>query len=285
MAGEVGAEPSRETGLPQGTPVAVAGADTQCGLLGLGVARPHQVGIVAGWSAPLQMVTSRPLLSPEARTWAGCFLDADHWVLESSPGDLGNSYRWLADTLYSGSDDSFAQMDEMAAATPVGSEGVVAFLGPSRMNMAQVGMRPGGFVFPVPLTYSDIGRGHLARAALEASCYAVRANLEQMEELAGAGASTVAVGGGMTRTSTWLRVLADVLGREVRVAGNPQVSALGAYLCARKALDEFDSLREGASSVEPGLRAMEPHPLASAEYQDNYWRWVEMSEKLGGLDL
>ena len=50
-----------DTGLLPGTPVAVAGADTQCGLLGMGILDNHQVGIVAGWTTPLQMVTEKQM--------------------------------------------------------------------------------------------------------------------------------------------------------------------------------------------------------------------------------
>ena len=285
MAGAVTAEAYRKTGLPEGTPVAVSGADTQCGLLGMGVTQEHQVGIVAGWSAPLQMVTRRPVLSPNAKTWAGCFLDADRWVLESSAGDVGNSYRWLADTLFGGGEDAFSQMDKLAGAVPVGSEGAVAFLGPSRMDMTDLGMKPGGFLFPVPLTFSDLSRANLVRASLEATAYTIKANLQQIEELAGVQASEIMVGGGMTHTATWVKILTDVIGRELKVSPTPQVTALGAYLCARTALGKFGSLDEAASSVRPGLRSMEPDPLHSAEYQESYERWLHLAGEIQGLSL
>ena len=282
---KVSADACRDTGLPAGTPVATAGADTQCGLLGLGVAKVHQVGVVAGWSAPLQMVTSAPVLSPPGRTWAGCFLNDDRWVLESSPGDLGNSYRWLAELLFGDADDRFDRMDRLAASAPLGSEGASAFLGPRRMDMTALGLQRGGIILPMPLTFSEVGREHLARAFLESCAYAVRANLEQAEEIAGAAAVKVAVGGGMTRSRSWVKILADVLGRKIEVPANPDVSALGACLCARTALGHFGSLGEAASSARTALKVVEPDPLAAAEYADHYERWVETSDHLGQLEI
>jgi autoinducer 2 (AI-2) kinase len=284
-AGLITAQVSAETGMPEGTPVAVAAADTQCGLLGMGVASEYQVGIVAGWSAALQMVTLEPVLSPESRTWAGCFPGEDKWVLESSPGDVGNSYRWLGDTLFGGVPDPFLEMDALAEAVPVGSDGAVTFLGPSRMDMARLGMRLGGFLFPVPLTFSDLGRGQLVRGSLEAIAYAVKSNLLQIEELTGTPARNIAVGGGMTLTTTWTRVLADVLGRETLVSSTPEVSGLGASLCARTAVGEFTSLEEAAASVRPLLQRQEPDAAPSAEYQDLFARWVELSDGLQGMGV
>ena len=285
FVGDVSNKSAGETGLAEGTPVAVAGADTQCGLLGMGVAEEHQVGIVAGWSAPLQMITRKPILSPDAKTWAGCFLEKDRWVLESNAGDVGNAHRWLAETLFGEDESRFQGMEALAAKAPVGSDGAVAFLGPSRMDMTSLGMRQGGLLFPVPLTYSDLGRGHLVRASLEAAAFAIRANLEQTEELAGIQAKDIALGGGMTRTPTFVKILTDVIGRDMTLSAIPNVSAVGAYLCARTALGEFASLEGAASSVRPRLIALKPDPLDSAEYEDYYERWRQMSNEIQGLSL
>ena len=155
----------------------------------------------------MQMVTSRPILSPERKTWTGFFPGGKRWVAESSGGDLGNSYRWLARTLFGNENNSFDVMNELACTVPPGSEGVVACLGPTRMDMTTLGMRLGGFMFPVPLTFSDVGRGHLVRAALETIAYTIKANLEQLEALVGARATDIAIGGGMMQTPTFLRLL------------------------------------------------------------------------------
>ncbi len=284
MAGNVCGPAAQDSGLPRGTPVAVAGADTQCGLLGMGVTREPQTGIVAGWSTAVQMATSQPVLSPEGKTWAGCGLNPDGWVLESSPGDTGNSYRWLSEMFYKGYKDAFAEMDRLASSVPIGSEGTSAFLGPARMDISKLGMRMGGFYFPVPLTFSAPGPGHMARASLEAIAYAVKANLEQIEGLAGVAATDVTVGGGMTRSSTWTRILADVLDRELKVVASPQVSGMGAYLSACTALGEYGSLDEAAQEARTRLLSLEPDPLASAEYQDYYAGWLRMASDLQALE-
>ena len=283
--GRTSGELAGATGLLEGTPVVAAGADSQCGLLGMGVSTPHDVGIVTGWSSPVQMVTPSPLFSPERRTWAGCFLDVQSWVLESTAGDIGNGYRWLAETLFGEADTAYEAMDGLAAAVPIGAEGGVAVLGPPRMDMAAPGMSAGGLLFPVPLTYSGVGRGHVVRAAIEAMAYTLRANVEQIEGLSGTGVPAIAVGGGMTRSRTFLRVLTDVLGRPVRIAPGPETTAVGASLCARMSLGAFSSLREAAESVRPAMTASEPDPRSAAEYDDLYERWLDLANRMKELSL
>ncbi len=279
IVGKVGREAADVSGLPRNTPVVVSAADTQCGLLGLGAGQQGKVGVVAGWSAPVLMLTDTPVFDPAMRTWTGCYVEESLWSLESTCGDAGNSYRWLADTMWAGEAGPFDRMDEAAKRVPPGSDGVVAFLGPSRMDMSKVGLRTGGLVFPVPLTFADVGRGHAARAALEALSFAVRANLEQLESVNGVTASSVAVGGGMTATSSWVETLPNALGRPVEVASAPNVTASGAYLTAIAALDGAVSLPDYAEA-NATTTTIEPKTVDSAEYDGLYGRWNEMASSL-----
>ena len=54
------------------------------------------------------------------------------------------------------------------------------------------------------------GRGHLYRAALEATAYGVRHILETMRDAGGGGTRLVAVGGG-TKGGLWTQVVSNVL--------------------------------------------------------------------------
>ena len=284
VAGNVRREVADDIGVPVGVPVVVCPADTQCGLLGLGTGRVGQVGIVAGWSIPLLAVTEEPVFDKERRIWTGCHVGQGLWSLESTCGDAGNSYRWLADTMWEGRTEPFDRMDEAAGGVSAGSDGVLAYLGASRMDMSRIGMRTGGFSFPIPLTYSEIGRGHLTRAALESIAYAVRANLEQLESVGGFQASKVAVGGGMIGTSTWVDMLPNVLGRPVEVATSANVTAVGAYVTATAALEGHDSIVEPAEA-NAVTEIFEPSPVGSAEYGDHYQRWREMGKHLGSAEM
>jgi len=280
IVGNVSESVTEETGLPTDAYVVVSGADTQCGLLGMGIIHAGQVGIVAGWSIPLQLVTTKPILSLEARTWASCHLPDNLWTLESSAGDAGNSYRWLANTFYTEVNNPYEKMELEARQIPPGAEGALAYLGPSLMNMSHIGMRQGGFIFPVPMTVTEISRGHFIRAALESIAYAVRANLEQIEELSDSNISIIAVGGGMTRTDTWIKILTNVLGRPIRLPPTTEISSMGAYLSAATALGEFSSLEHASTSMIPRLKTIEPNQSVVSEYEELYQYWNDTSNRL-----
>jgi sugar (pentulose or hexulose) kinase len=283
VIGEATTAGATNAGLSSGILVVAAGADTQAGLIGLGVVGTLEVGLVAGWSAPVQMVTTQPMLAPKGETWTGLHAVEGRWVLESSTGDMGNSYRWLKDTLMGPGYDGYREMDALAASVPVGSEGARSYLGPGRMDMANLSMKQGGMLFPVPMTVTDFGSGHLVRSTLEGFAFAVRANLEQIEGLTDHRTQELSVGGGMAQSSTFLRILTDVIGRPIKVHTDHRATARGAAIAAMIALKKFKNFDESAEAVRAQLVTMHPDPLDSAEYDDLYEEWTVAGENLSGL--
>lgn len=263
-----------------GIPVIVAGADTQCGMTGAGVVEAGQVGIIAGWSAPVQMVVSEPLQSPGMKTWTELFQAPGLWAIESSAGDIGNVWRWIAETI-SGGEPDYDELDRLAGAVPPGSTGVTGHFGLQAMDVSAVGMRLGGILFPTPITMGGPTRGQISRAALESFAYTIRANLEQLESESGITASHVALGGGLSRSSTFRQILPDVLGRLISVFGEPDVTARGCATIARTALGEYSSLAECALKSSHDAQIIEPDPADTAEYQDHYEDWQEVHDTIG----
>ena len=274
---------ANELRLLTGAPVVVAGADTQTGMIGSGGVEAGQVAIVAGWSAPVQMLVPEPVLSPDMKTWTGLFQIQGLWAMESSAGDIGNAWRWLAETFFTGARRPYARMDRLAASVPPGSEGVTGHFGPAAMDVSTVGMRLGGILFPTPMTMGGPTPGQISRAALESFAYTIRANLEQLERESGMAASRVALGGGLSRSSAFRQILPSVLGRPISTSREHNVTATGSAMIARTAIGEYDSIAEAAVTASHNTHTIEPNPTATVEYQDHYQRWQEVHESIGPL--
>ncbi len=274
-----------DPGLPVSgrVPVVTAGADTQCGLVGMGIFNPGSAGIVAGWSATVQLLAPNPTLSPEMKTWSGRFQRPNVWTVESNAGDMGNALGWLAGVLFHDRPAPYRSMDEAAQSVQRGAEGVSAYLGPAAMDVSAVGMRTGGLVFPTPMTLGGPSGGQIARAALESFAYALRANLEQAETVAGFAADRIALCGGITRSAAFTRIVSDVLGREVALSPTPDATAIGAALIARTVMGHFSSICEAARNQESNNRTLYPDPQAEAEYEDLYQTWRRAQSALERL--
>jgi sugar (pentulose or hexulose) kinase len=266
-------------GLEEGIPVTLAGPDTQCGLLSMQGVEEGEVGILAGWSCAVQMVTSRPCLDKERRTWVGCSPIEGLWVAESNLGDAGRAYRWLVETV-ADSHRPFEEVERLAQGTSPGAEGSLAFLGPGPVSMAKAGLRTGGLLFTTPISFQEVSKGQLFRAALENLAYSVKANLRILEEVTGLAPTGIHLGGGMSRSQTFARVLADVLGREVWVSPFPQVSAHGAAMAAAVSAGFYPDLKAASQAMALEQRKVEPQPVNVVEYQEHYQRWLAVYQRL-----
>ncbi len=274
IAGQVTKAAAQETGLAPGTPVVIAGGDTQCALLGMGVEEPGETGIAAGWSCPLQIVTPEPRFDAQRRTWVCPHALPGRWLIESSTHDAGRVWRWWCEQLLGEGDGALGQGAALAAQAPAGAGDVAALLGPRAMNAGAMGLHLGGVLMRTPLFAAEIGKPELLRAVLENIAYALRANLEQAEEVAGQRSKRITLGGGLTLAPVFPCILADVLGRAIEVAQDVEVSGRGAARLVARALGRQD----GVYTIPTQL--IEPDPDASLAYAQRYQRWLQLGERL-----
>lgn len=252
-----------------GLPVVLTGADTQCALAGMGRVAAG-IGVVAGWSAPLQMVTPEAAFDKQMRTWTGLHVVPGRWVLESNAGECGRTWQWLLDLMALSYDDA----ESLATASPPGARDALAVLGPREMQASSMTVGIGAITFPLPLVMSAPDRGDVVRSALEAIAYGLRANLEQLEEIAGARSDRVALGGGMSGSRLFARIVCDVILRPLHVAASPETTAVGAAIVGSPALGLHDTIDHAANAMSR-CEQLEPNVKASAVYEDCYARWDE----------
>jgi autoinducer 2 (AI-2) kinase len=271
VANEVSAAAAKSTGLRTGTPVAIAGADTQCALTAMGIEQPGEVGIAAGWSCPIQQVTSKPCFDDAHRTWVSLHSTPGRWVLESSAADAGRAWGWWCEQIL-GETGFVSHAASLVAEAPPGANGAVAMLGQRAMNAGKMNAHLGGLFMTTPV--GPAGRSDMLRAGLEGIAYALRANVEQAQEISGVQASRIAFGGGFTKTSVFPGMLASVLEREIDVAQDIETSARGAALIATRAI----GAPEDALQME--MKPVAPDPADIETYRRGYARWTHIGNKL-----
>lgn len=262
-----------------GAPVALAGGDTQCALAGMG-AVAGGAGVAAGWSAPVQLVVETPVLDARSRTWTGVHVALERWVLESNAGECGRVWDWICGLMGLGAGDA----DAIAASSPPGSRDAMAVLGPRVMRASLMSAGIGAITVGMPLVMSSPERGDVLRSVLESIAFAVRANVEQLEDVGGARIPRLALGGGMSRSMLFARILADVLDRPIDVARSAETSALGAAIVASPALGLHATIIGAAAIMAPPMACVEPEPRAASVYEDCYGRWCDLAERLEALE-
>ncbi|WP_406477769.1 FGGY family carbohydrate kinase [Streptomyces sp. NBC_01615] len=212
---------TRGEGLPPGTPIANGPYDLPSCALGAGVTAPGDGLLIVGTCLASLVGTADLDLTGEP---AGLYISTDragYW-LRAMPAMVGTAaLDWVLSTTGVHHDE----VDELLAATPPGANGVrvLPYFAPSGERAPFVEPRLRAELTGVSL---ESTRGDLIRATCEGIGYAARHCLE-----AAGLTGSLAVCGGGTRSPAWMRLLADVLGRPLRVVEG-EVGARGAVLAA-----------------------------------------------------
>ena len=285
VIGEVTSKAEKECGLPKGLPVVQAGADTHCALL----ATDSQVGeitVIAGSTAPVMMILDNHLCVPDQKIWTGTHMVKGQWVLESNATLTGAVLEWVVGLLCERSENpvkckrsTFDNIDELLDSIPPGSNETFVTLGPSVMDCQQItDVKQAVMMFPQPALPQVIplDSARMIHAVLENVAYAIRGNVEQLEQYSQPiGVKAI---GGMTQSKTWPQLLANVLNRPITIPIQSEGSLMGAAICAAIGAGYYSSIEDATKGMVRWKPTFRPDDRAE-QYNRYYSRWVEITQK------
>lgn len=207
--------------LPDDLPVLAVMGDSHAALFGHGCRRPGEGKATYGTGSSVMVPTgAHRRARPGLTTTLAWLTEEPMYGHEGNIMASGAAMDWMARTL---GVRPGRELDELAG-TVDSSDGAVlvpAFtgLGAPWWDRGAVGVVTG--------LSAGTGRGHLARAALEAVAHQVA---DVVEALGPQSLAVLHADGGATASGLLMQTQADLLGREVVVSAQSEVSALGAAL-------------------------------------------------------
>lgn len=127
------------------------------------------------------------------------------------------------------------------------------------------------------------GRGHLYRSLLEATGFAVRHNIEVMEQ-AGASISRITCAGGGVQSDLWPQIVSDITGRPQQMRRDTVGASYGdAFMVAQAlgAVQELDEWNPVERTISP--RNVEAYDALYQDYRELYEGTMEIQHRLAGL--
>ncbi|HUY01029.1 MAG TPA: FGGY family carbohydrate kinase [Candidatus Deferrimicrobium sp.] len=286
--GEVTKRAAAETSLKEGTPVIMAGADSQCSMLGMGLIEEGQMGIIAGTTLPLQMIVSRPIIDEKTRIWTNNYLLSNKWIIESHAGDSGKVYRWFRDnvadyeriTAIQQGKNAFDLLNDLAKDVAPGSEGIFAFLGPMIIDFSAVGpMGYGGFLIPMPLFMGNYGKKQFVRAFLENMAFAIFGACLQLEEISQLKLNEANMCGGLANSEVLVQIIADTLRIPIKTYQTVEATGLGTAICAALGSGVYSNIPTAIANMVHLKKVIEPGPNQKI-YKKLFKKWLKIYEKL-----
>ena len=262
--GRVSRDAAAATGLAEGTPVAGGTIDSWAEVVAAGLRGPGEGLLVYGTSMFLTEVGSPARV--DTRLWRTVGFTPGSHNVAAGVGSSGALTAWFREL--TGSPPYDELMDEAESAGP-GAGGLLAlpYFAGERTPWFDPDLR--GAIFGLTASH---GRGHVFRALLEATAFAVRQNLEAMHE-AGATIASLRSGGGGASCALWPQIVSDVTGLPQDVRGGSDRAGVGAALLAAMAV--------GAATLETEWRTprtpVRPRAPLRALYDDLYGRFRELT--------
>jgi len=264
-AGTLNRQGAELCGLPEGVPVAVGTGDDFTTPLGAGIALPGKMICVLGTAEvvgalhPTPVIDTGKMLETHAYTGGQYFVENPGWL-------SGGALTWLCTLLQLG---SFAELDSLAADVPPGCDGL-SFLPALNGTMTPewIASARGCFYGLTPAH----GPGHMARAVLEGTAFAMRDVRERLNELGVQVDTIVALGGG-AKSELWTQIRADMTGLPVEAPALADTAPVGSAILGAVAAGVFPDSLSAATHVGGTARTIEPAQKQRAAYDDAHARY------------
>ncbi len=274
VAGYVSKDFSRDTGLQKGIPVAVGCPDGISAMLGLNTFKPGNTLMICGTSHVHLAASDKEI---HAKGIMGSYPDAvlpEIHFLEGGQVTTGAVLKWYRDNFLhkyyheaaQKDMDVYGYLDALASDIQPGSEGLVVleYFQGNRTPYQDPYAR--GTIWGISLKHTPV---HIYRAIMEGVAYGTRHVFEAIKS-EGTHIERVVACGGMTKSSIWPKIHADVCRLPVVITEVQEASVLGAAVVAAKAAGAYETLEEAADRMVREKEVIYPDLKTSSKYDFYY---------------
>lgn len=272
---EVCAEAAAELGLKAGTPITYRGGDQPNNALSLNVLNPGEIAATAGTSGVVYGVLGD--VNYDSKSRVNTFAHVNHTVEQTRLGVLlcingtGILNAWVHRNITP--DISYAEMNDLAAQAPIGSEGVTIIPfgnGAERvLENKEIGCSING------LNFNKHSKAHIVRAAQEGIVFSFCYGMEIMQQM-GMDIRKIHAGkANMFLSPLFRNTLAGVSGATIELYDTD--GSVGAAKGAGIGAGIYKDGNEAFSTLEK-LEVIEPDGAHREDYRKAYENWKQTLE-------
>lgn len=245
VAGTLKKEIAELAGVSAGIPVILAGGDQQCAALALNVLKAGDAEANTGTGSFAIAYSEKPQFDKECRTLCSASAIPGKWIVEAGIFNSGAIHRWFREQFYPDGENVYELMNEEAAQSPVGSNGLMMLSHFEGSAAPYWNPLAKGMFFNVSLASK---RSDFTRAILEGITLEIKSNLSLIENLVG-NISMVSVAGGLTSLGLFNQIQSDAFNRKVIRYDNNEASSLGALMSAGVTMGFYANYEEAFQKI------------------------------------
>jgi xylulokinase len=276
IVGPLAADVAAGLGLRAGVPVIAGVVDVWASFHGAGMTRAGDALDPGGSAGGFGVYWDRPLFVPGSFSTIAPLPGL--YSVGGAMAATGRAVDWFRVDVLRGTATTETLIAE-AGAIPAGADGVVflPYLAGERSPLWD----PSARAAFVGLGLGH-GRGHLTRAILEASAFAIRHVAESILA-AGAEVRTMRVCGGPARSETWNQIKADVTGFSVEVPAVLETAVAGSAILAATGVGAWPDVPAAIRGMTRSARRLEPNLANRAAYDATYAAYRRLHPAIGPI--
>lgn len=266
----VSAEAAAETGLAEGTPISYRAGDQPNNALSLNVFNPGEIASTAGTSGVVYGVLGEVGYDKKSRV--GTFAHVNYTDIQTRLGVLlcingtGCLNSWIHRNV--APQLSYADMNELAAKAPIGSDGVSIIPFGNGAERVLENRETGCNIHGI--NFNKHNRAHIIRAAQEGIVFSFCYGMEVMQDM-GMDIHNIHAGkANMFLSQLFRQTLANTSGATIDLYETD--GSVGAAKGAGMGCGIYKDNNEAFASLKK-LVTIEPEPNMAQQYQEAYIRW------------
>lgn len=266
----VSAEAATETGLAEGTPISYRAGDQPNNALSLNVFNPGEIASTAGTSGVVYGVLGEVGYDKKSRV--GTFAHVNYTDIQTRLGVLlcingtGCLNSWIHRNI--APELSYAEMNELAAKAPIGSDGVSIIPFGNGAERVLENRETGCSIHGI--NFNKHNRAHIIRAAQEGIVFSFCYGMEVMQDM-GMDIHNIHAGkANMFLSQLFRQTLANTSGATIDLYETD--GSVGAAKGAGMGCGIYKDNNEAFASLKK-LVTIEPEPNMAQQYQEAYIRW------------
>ncbi len=288
VAGTLSAYWAEKLGLTEGIAIAIGEFDVHYGAIGCGVDEGTLVKVIGTSTCDCAVVKagdSVPDVPGICGIVNGSILPG-YLGVEAGQSAVGDLFKWWVEGVCEGDDSLHGKLTDEASKLKPGQSGLLSLDWNNGNRTVLVDQRLTGLILGQTLHTS---RAEIYRALIEATAFGARKILERIEEHGIPVKRIVCAGGIAEKNPMLMQIYADILGREMLVAGSSQACALGAAIgaavAAGKEVGGFASFDEAKTVMSCSTHvSYQPDSSASIIYNSIYDLYQKIHDAFGGVD-
>ena len=266
----VSAEAAAETGLAEGTPISYRAGDQPNNALSLNVFNPGEIASTAGTSGVVYGVLGEVGYDKKSRV--GTFAHVNYTDIQTRLGVLlcingtGCLNSWIHRNI--APELSYAEMNELAAKAPIGSDGVSIIPFGNGAERVLENRETGCSIHGI--NFNKHNRAHIIRAAQEGIVFSFCYGMEVMQDMGMVIHNIHAGKANMFLSQLFRQTLANTSGATIDLYETD--GSVGAAKGAGMGCGIYKDNNEAFASLKK-LVTIEPEPNMAQQYQEAYIRW------------